>query len=372
MLIQPLTAFGAPRTVALALEFEVALCRALAESGLCPDASADAVAGAALEEPPEPEAMFEAGRHAGTLAIPLVAHLMAAAERRLPGSAATVHTGATSQDVADTVLVMQTGEALGTLQPLADQLCGHLRDLAQKFQATPMTGRTLLQPAEAITFGYKAAQWLAGVMDAKRRIDAEANSALVLQFGGAVGTMAGLDGKGAAVASALGRQLNLPVPAAPWHSRRGNLAALGAAVGVFCGALGKVATDIALLSQAEVGEAFEPRTQGRGGSSVMAHKRNPTGCQQTLTAIAPVAGLTATLISELPLEHERGLHGWQGTSDILAQLLERTYAALVALLPVVANLDVDAEQMAQAMDLRCDTGEAERLTQAILKSLPRR
>ena len=370
MMITPMPAFSAARTVALAVEFEVALSRSLAECDCCTNASAEAIVASTLEAPPEPGPMIEAARHAGTLAIPLVAHMKAAAERTLAGSADAVHKGATSQDVADTVLVMQVREALGVLQPLAEQLARHLRDLAKTGEAIPMTGRTLLQPGEAITFGYKAAQWLAGVADAQLRVEAEARRGLVLQLGGAVGTLAALEGKGAAVASALGRLLGLPVPVAPWHSRRGNLAAFGAAIGIYCGALGKLANDIALLAQAEVSEAFEPRVEGRGGSSVMTYKRNATGCQQALTAIGPVAGLVTTLITQLPLEHERGLYGWQGTGEILSQMLERTHAALLALLPVVAGLEIDHQQMIQAMGGRHDTGEAARLTRAILDTFP--
>lgn len=375
MLTEDLPAFSPERTVTLALDFQVALAHALADNGLASTAAAQAVERAARESPPEPASLLEAARHAGTLAIPLVAYLREKAEA-LPESGGTIHRGAlhrgaTSQDVADTVLVLQVRDGLRTIEPMLESLCGSLASLAVRHESTPMPGRTLLQPGEAITFGYKAAQWLTGVVEARSRMLREADAALVLQFGGAVGTHKGLEGKGADVARLLGRRLALPVPDAPWHSRRGNLAALAAACGVLSGALAKVATDIALLSQPGVAEVFEPRSAGRGGSSAMAWKRNPTGCQQTLTALAPIPGLVSTLLVQLPVEHERGLHGWQGDAEMFAQILSRIHAALLALTPVLAEPEIDVARMADALDGRDDVGEAVRLTRALLAACHR-
>ena len=371
MLTETLAAFSPERTVALALDFEVALTHALRDCGLASSAAAEAVAQAARTSPPDPHSLLDDARHAGTLAIPLVAHLRAEAEALQSASAEAVHRGATSQDVADSVLVLQLREGLDTVEPLVATLANHLTNLAVQHEATPMPGRTLLQPGEAITFGYKAGQWLMGLTQAQARVEREADNALVLQFGGAVGTHMGLEGEGANVARALGARLALPVPAAPWHSRRGNLAALAAAIGVLSGALAKIATDLALLSQASVAEVFEPRSEGRGSSSAMTYKRNATGCQQALTAVAPIAGLVGTMLTNIPVEHERGLHGWQGDAELFAQILSRTRAALLALEPVLAAPEIDVHRMTQALDGRDDVGEAVRLTRALLAACNR-
>src|SRR6185312_13922228 len=132
-----------------------------------------------------------------------------------------------------------------------------------------MTGRTLLQDALPITFGLKAIQWLAGIDDAAVRFAHECKHALTLQFGGAVGTRAGLDGKGAAIAAHMAKTLALASPVLPWHARRGQVAGLASALAIVTGAAAKVARDISLLAQNEIGEVFEPRVHGRGGSSAM-------------------------------------------------------------------------------------------------------
>ncbi len=194
-----------------------------------------------------------------------------------------------------------------------------LADLSERHKDSVMLGRTLLQPAPPVTFGLKAAGWLASVRRGRRRLQKAFRAAAVLQFGGASGTLASLGDRAIPVAKALSAELGFgDSPAAPWHTQRDQLATLICACGVLTGSLGKMARDISLLMQNEVGEAAEPGGEGRGGSSTMPNKRNPTACALALAAAHRVPGLVASFLSAMVQEHERGVGGWQAEWPIIA------------------------------------------------------
>lgn len=354
-----LAVFGDEALLRAALAFEAQLALAQGELGLIPAADAEAIA-AACAQPFDVAELAEAAAHAGTLAIPLVERLRA---RVSPSEAAArIHKGATSQDLADTALMLQARDGAVLIRRDAARLAKALAALAQAHKATPMLGRTLLQAALPITLGLKASTWLSGVAGALDRFERE-TVAIRLQFGGATGSRAGLGGQGAALADRLAARLDLP-PALPWHAERQGLAGLASALAILTGAVGKIAGDIALLAQVEVGEAFEPRQAGRGGSSAMAHKRNPTGCQVALSAAIRGPHLAATIVSALPQPHERGLGGWQAEAPVLAELFQLTHGALAAMVTVIEGLEVDTDRMAAnlaAARVGTDTGESEAL-----------
>lgn len=355
-----LAAFGDEALVAAALRFERELAQAQASVGLISQDAAAAVTAACAQEIDIP-GLAEAAAHAGTLAIPLV--------KLLREQAPEAHKGATSQDVADTALMLMSKAGVELLTRDGRKLVDLLAALAERHADTPMLGRTLLQGALPITFGLKVTTWLSGVAEALARVEAEAAS-LRLQFGGATGSLAGLDGKGGVVAERLAAALGLAV-SQPWHADRQSIAGLGAALAILTGALSKIARDVSLMAQGEVGEAFEPQVEGRGGSSAMAHKRNPTGCQIALSAAMRAAPLAGGLIAGLAQEHERGLGGWQAEGPVVADLFQLTHGALAAMLTVVAGLDVRAERMAENLDaagVGADTGEAGRLTWAAIET----
>ncbi|MBI1198639.1 MAG: 3-carboxy-cis,cis-muconate cycloisomerase [Phenylobacterium sp.] len=364
-----LEAFGDESLVAAALSFEAALARAQAAEGVIPAAHAALVA-EVCEARFDIDDLAERAAHAGTLAIPLVALLRERIVQRAPDAAGAVHRGATSQDVADTALMLQAKAGMGLLMRDAKRLEVALAALARTHAATPMLARTLLQPAAPITFGLKAAQWRAGIMGAVARLNREAGLALVLQLGGPVGALGDMDGRGVAVAERVAETLGLAGSAAPWHARREAVAGLGAALAILTGAVAKVARDVALMAQGEVAEAFEPRVQGRGGSSAMAHKRNPAGCQIALSAAVRTPHLAATLMSAAPGAHERDLGGWQAEAPVLAELFQLAHGAVVAMADVAAGLQVDTVAMARnlaAADVGDDVGEAEALTRRLLE-----
>jgi len=364
-----LAIFSDAALVKHALAFEAALADAEAAEGLLTTDEAARIAIACAQLPLDTEILAAEAAHAGTLAIPLAHHL-----RRSLGDealAAKIHFGATSQDVADTASMLQVKAGSVLMARELARLRTALALLAERMASVPMTGRTLLQDALPISFGLKVAQWLAGMDDAAVRFTREVEHAVMLQFGGAAGTRAGLSGKGAAIAMHMAKKLGLPSPALPWHARRGHLAGLASSLAIICGAAAKVARDISLLAQNEIGEVFEPRVQGRGGSSAMAHKRNPTGCQIVLSAAARTPGLAATIIASLAQEQERGLGGWQAEAPVLADLFILTHGALAALASVIEGLEVDTARMAEnlkAANIGSDIGESEALVRAALKA----
>ena len=362
--------FGDAFLLKSAYSFEAALARALGAEGLLSPSDVAVIVNACNAPNVDVAELADEAAHAGTLAIPLVQHLRDGVASISRTAAEKVHHGATSQDVADTVLMLQAKSASTLIDATMSRISDALARLAQAHTATAMTGRTLLQPARPITFGLKAANWLLGIDSAWARFRSERDGAVHLQFGGAAGTLSGLDGKGIAVAQRMADELGLSLPAMPWHAQRDRIAGLGAALAIVAGAVGKVARDISLLSQNEIGEAFEPKVAGRGGSSAMSDKRNATGCQIALSAALRCPALATSLIAGMPQEHERGLGGWQAEAPVLAELFALAHGALEAMATVLDGLVVDPKAMAnnlQSTGLGNDTAEAQVLVRRALE-----
>jgi 3-carboxy-cis,cis-muconate cycloisomerase len=335
-----LACFDDDALVRAALDFERALAAAQVAQGVISAAAGAAVMRAC--DGFDPSGLGDAAAHAGTLAIPLVARLRAAVG---PEHAAAVHLAATSQDVADTALVLQIDRAMQLVDRELDQLGQALTQLARRYAQAPALGRTLLQPAEPVSFGMRAANWLLAIDAAHDRLGREHRAAATLQLGGAVGSLSGLGAAGPAVREAVAARLGLAAGPA-WHSRRDAIAGLGAAVAIAIGATGKLARDVSLLMQRELAELAEPAIAGRGGSSAMPHKRNPTGCQVALSAAIRAPGLAAALIAGLPQELERGLGGWQAEAPVIGELFALAHGAFQAMRIVAAGLEVDAPAIA--------------------------
>jgi 3-carboxy-cis,cis-muconate cycloisomerase len=362
-----LEVFGDAAIVKHALAFEAALAKAQAAEGLLSQDEASRIAIACAQLPLDTEVLAIEAAHAGTLAIPLMVHL-----RRALGDESLqrkIHLGATSQDVADTVLMLQAKEGAALITGELERLQTALALLARRMAATPALGRTLMQSAVPITFGLKVANWLTGIDEASVRFGRECGNALMLQFGGAAGTRAGLGGRGTNIAAHMAKLLGLSNSPLPWQARRGNVAGVAASLAIITGAAAKIARDISLLAQNEVAEVFEPRAVGRGGSSIMAHKRNPIGCQIVLAAAARAPGLAATILAALPQEQERGLGGWQAEAPVIADLFILCHGALKTLATVIEGLEVDAARMAHnlaAANVGLDVGESEALVKTLL------
>jgi 3-carboxy-cis,cis-muconate cycloisomerase len=196
----------------------------------------------------------------------------------------------------------------------------------------------------------KAAGWLDGLDRTRRWLQSGLDEAGVLQFGGAAGTLASLGSRGPAVADALAERLGLQTTDTPWHAIRDRFAQLACALGVATGVAGKIARDLALLAQTEVGEVSEAPAEGRGGSSTMPQKRNPVGASVALAAAARAPGLVATVLGAMVQEHERGLGGWQAEWDALPDLVVVTAGGAKALADALDGLVVDPDRMRANVD----------------------
>lgn len=353
------------------LAFEAALAEAEAEEGLIPKDAARIVAANCFDLKLDQDSLFAQGAVAGTLAIPLVKRLTEAVRAESPAAAGFVHFGATSQDVVDTATVLQLREAAGLIRADLVRAANAAAALAEKHRRTVMLGRTLLQPATPITFGLKAAQWLASIVEAMRRFDAAARDALRLQFGGAAGSLGALGDKGPAVSARMAAKLGLEPSLLPWHVRRGALVAFATSAAIALGALAKIARDVALMMQLEVAECFEPAEAGRGGSSAMPHKRNPVRCMAIAAAHQRAPHLAAQLIAGMAQEHERALGAWQAEWSAVPELFALAGGAASHAAVLLEGLVVDAAKMRANLDALNGLPLSEAVTLALAPPLGR-
>ena len=333
------------------LDFEAALARAQASTGLIPSSAVAPIEAACRAELYDFEALGLAIASAGNSAIPLVKALGKQIASVSPEAERYVHLGATSQDVMDSGLVLQLRAALELIEQDLQQLGEVLAQQAQRYATTPLAGRTWLQQATPVTLGMKIAGWLGAVTRSRQRLQALKPRLLSLQFGGASGTLAALGEQALPVAHALAAELKLALPDQPWHTQRDRLVEFGAVLGLVAGSLGKMGRDISLLMQTEAAEVFEPSAPGKGGSSTMPHKRNPVGSAVLISAATRVPGLLSTLFSAMPQEHERSLGLWHAEWETLPEICCLVAGALAQALNIAQGLEVDAERMAQNLDL---------------------
>jgi len=327
------------------LDFEAALARAQVRVGLVPADAAQSIARKCKAELFEVGQLAVAAEKAGNTAIPLVTALTSLVGTENPDAARYVHLGATSQDAMDTGLVLQLRQFAAHLSAEIDRLAKALARLARTHKETVLPGRTWLQQASPVTFGLKAAGWLDAVDRHATRLAEIRPRVLVLQFGGASGTLASLGNRGLEVAEALSRELDLALPALPWHAHRDRLAELATFLGLLAGTLGKIGRDLSLLMQTEVAEAFEPAGEGRGTSSAMPHKRNPVASAVALAAATRAPGLAATMLAGMVQEHERGLGGWHAEWEVLPELASLVAGSLHHVAEAMEGLEIDAAQM---------------------------
>ena len=348
------------------LEFEAALARAEASVGVIPAAAAAAISEAAGRGGLDAPAIAARAREGATPAIPFVNALRTRVQAADATNATYVHWGATSQDVTDTALVLLLRRARPIVAADHQRLARGLAALSERYASTMMLGRTLLQPATPITFGLKAAGWAASIARSWGRVDRAWDDALVVQFGGAAGTLAALGEHGVRVADALAGELGLR-GAPPGHTDRDRLGALMTGCGLYVAALGKAARDVALLMQTEIGEASE---RG-GGSSAMPQKQNPSGCALVLAAAVRMPGLVASYLAAMSQEHERGVGGIQAEWPVVSAIVQATGAAVAAMAAVVDGMTIDPARMRLNLDATRGTVFAERAILLLAPALGR-
>ncbi len=348
------------------VEVELALLRALVSAGLAPpEAASDLPPAQTLADRLDLAAL---GADAGRQGTPVPA-LVAGLRDQLPDPAAAhLHRGATSQDVVDTALMLVARRALGPLSADLAAAADGCAELAARHRATPLPGRTLLQQAVPVTFGLKAAGWLSGLDAAGAEIRAVRGGCLAVQLGGAAGTLASLGPRGIDVLGALARELGLLEPTLSWHTIRVRPVRLASALALATGVAGKIARDVVLLAQTEVGEAREPAA---GGSSTMPHKQNPVTSVAIVACAQRTPGLLATIAGAMLQEHERGAGSWQAEWEPLLELLRLAGSAAAALRELLAGLELNPDRMRASLALTDGLLMSESVVAALTPALTR-
>jgi len=327
--------------LAAMLAAESALARAEARVGVIPVDAAETIATCCEADRFDTAAIAEEGRRVANPVEPLVRALVAETG---PDAGGWVHWGATSQDVLDTAAMLVSRDALDRILAELDAVASGCAALADAHRKTPMAARTLLQQAVPTTFGLVVAGWLVSVVEARERLRAIRTGRLAAQLGGAGGTLAALGPDGPAVARAFAEEVGLPEAPVPWHTLRGRVAELGAALDVAAGALAKIALDVTLLAQTEVGEVTE---RASGGSSAMPQKQNPVGAVLTSACARTVHGHASILTAALPQEQQRATGAWQAEWLALSGALAFTGGAAASLSETLEALEVHPERMAE-------------------------
>src|SRR5215467_216160 len=349
------------------VEVETALARAEARVGVIPQAAANQIANAANPNKIDLEALAKGTARSGFPIIALVQEI----RKAVGGEAASyVHWGATTQDIMDTACVLQLRAAIKIYKERLKELARHLSELADRHRVTVVAGRTHGQQALPVSFGLKVAAWLAPLIRHAERLDEISPRLLVVQFGGAAGTLAALGDQGLAVMHGLADELRLGAPVMPWHSQRDNLVEFAGWLSLLTGSLGKMAQDIILLAQTEVGEVSESAEEGRGGSSTMPQKSNPITSELILAAARTNASSLSALHQAQIQEHERATHGWQVEWLTLPQMIVLTGSALNHALYLAKNLQIDEVKMRENIMRAGDVILAEAMVFALAKAMP--
>ena len=351
------------------LDFEAALARTEAATGVIPAAAVGPIGQASQAQGFDLAALAEAATKSGNLAIPLVKALTAAVARTDPEAARYVHWGATSQDVIDTAAMLMLRAGIDALLSDIDRAIAGFAGLALQHRHTAMVGRTWLQHALPIPFGLKLAEYAAALNRSRIRLKRLRSEALALQFGGAAGTLAALGDQGWRVAERLAQELGLLLPEAPWHTHRDRFAEAASVLAIIAGTCGKIARDVSLMMQTDVGEAFEPAGEGRGGSSTMPHKRNPVAAATALAAAAMAPNLAATMFAAQVQDHERSAGPWHAEWPTLPSLLLVTSGGLAAIVEFAEGLEVDAARMRANLEATNGLIMAESVTFALAEKL---
>jgi 3-carboxy-cis,cis-muconate cycloisomerase len=330
------------------LDFEAALARVQARLGIIPPTAADEIARHCRVAEIDFAELEAATARIGYPVLPVVQQLVA---RCRDGLGEWCHWGATTQDVTDSATVMQVREALTLIEADIEGISDALAGLARKYRDTPMAGRSNLQQAVPITFGYKMATMLAAFERHKQRLQELRARALVGEFGGAAGTLASLGDRGLQVQAELMQELRLGIPAIAWHTVRDSIAEIGCFLGLVAGTCGKFAFDVKLMMQTEVNELYEPFHRGRGSSSTMPQKRNPISSVYITALNSVVRQQVAALLDAMVEDHERATGPWEIEWIVLPEIFCLTAGALAQTLFVLTGLQIDEKKMRANLDV---------------------
>jgi 3-carboxy-cis,cis-muconate cycloisomerase len=344
------TAFEPPAFLRAMLAFEAALARAQAHEGVIPQAAADGIARACDSIEIDVEALVAEGKRSATLVVPFVSVLRAEIAKSSKDHAKLAHKGSTTQDVLDSAMALCLRACLDETDRSLEGCIRALAAKAREHRDTPMIGRTLMQPAVPITAGLKIARWAVALAHDRERLAEAAAEGLAVQFGGPVGALESFGEKGPAIRHRIALELGL-ADKPSWQSHRNGWIDLLARMGEVVLTAGKIARDVSLMAQSEVGEMLEaPPREGVGASSAMPHKRNPVGCVHALAAAARLPGLMASLYASGIGEHERALGGWQAELGLVPEIAGALGTSLDFLDTIAASLVVNADRMRENLE----------------------
>ncbi len=349
-------AFGTPRMrevfsdralVGRYVEVEIALARAEAKCGVIPTEAAEAIAKQANASTLDFDLLRQETDNVGYPILPLVLQLA----RQCGDAGRYVHWGATTQDIMDSAVVLQLREAFRHIEEDISTIRRTLAYLSRRYRDTPMAGRTHLQQALPITFGYKTSIWLAMFDRHAERLEQLKPRVLVGQFAGAAGTLASLGQKGFEVQQALCEELGLAVPESTWHVARDGFAEAINFLALVTGSLGKIALDIMIMASTEFAEVYEPFVKGRGASSTMPQKRNPISSELMLAAAKAVRQHAGLMLDAAIQDFERATGPWHAEWIAIPESFVLTSGALHQAKFALSGLIVDEAQMAKNLDI---------------------
>ena len=330
------------------LDFEGALARAQARLGIIPKEAGEEIVRHCNAAEIDMAKLKVQTEKIGYPVLPVVQQLVALCR---DGLGEWCHWGATTQDITDTATVMQIREALTIVEANIGNIANALAELARKYRDTPMAGRSNLQQAVPITFGYKMATLLAAFERHKERLKELRARVFVGEFGGAAGTLSSLGGRGLETQAELMKELKLGQPAIAWHTVRDTIAEVGCFLGLVTGTCGKIALDIKLMMQTEVEEVYEPFHEGRGSSSTMPQKRNPISSVYITALTSVVRQQVAALLEAMVEDHERATGPWEIEWIVLPEIFCLSAGALAQTEFVLNGLQVDEKKMRSNLDL---------------------
>ncbi len=349
------------------VEVEVALAKAEATVGLIPAKAAEEIA-ARCSAATMDLAKLKAETDVVGYPIVGIVHQMA---KQCGEAGGYVHWGATTQDIMDTGTVLQMRDAFALIETDLAAIEAALVHHSRKHRDTVMAGRTHLQHALPITFGYKTAVWLSMIRRHRERLAQLKPRALMVQFSGAAGTLASLGDKGLAVQAALAAELGLRQPDITWHAARDTVAEAACFLGLVTGSLSKIAVDVMLMMQTEVGEVFEPFVQGRGSSSTMPQKRNPISCEMIVALAKSVRNHVSLMLDGMAADHERATGPWHLEWIAVPEMFIASAGALYQARFMLEGLIVEPAAMRRNLDITGGLIVAEAVMMALAPKIGR-
>ena len=340
--------FSDERRTGYYLEIEAALARAQGRLGIIPDNAAREIERQCRIENIDLARLKQQTERVG---YPILGVVQQIVDLCADGLGEWCHWGATTQDITDTAAIMQIRAALELVEKDMEATAAALADLSRRYRDTPMAGRSNLQQAVPLTFGFKTAALLAAMQRHRERLAQLRPRVLVGEFGGAVGTLASLGADGLKVQAAMMDELGLGQPDIAWHTVRDRIGEVACFLGLLTGTLGKISMDVKLLMQTEVAEVYEPFHEARGSSSTMPQKRNPISCLYIHSTVALVRQHVAALLEAAVADHERSTGPWEIEWISLPEIFLLASGALAQTKLLVCGLEVDADRMRANLDL---------------------